>query len=145
MQQEPPGSHSLHALKPTRAPRTHLHQTLPSRRMLLARSASALRFRTLRLSALARFSTSPPSSFFTGPMFKNQGPHALPKLPVPTLEETLAKFEWTVQPLLRSDDERKITASECAAFLNGKGRELQAELIQYDLERPHSNYIVDFW
>jgi hypothetical protein len=95
--------------------------------------------------ALARFSTSPLSSFFTGPMFKNQGPHALPKLPVPTLEETIAKFEWTVQPLLRSDNERKTTSSECAAFLNGKGRVLHAELLEYDRLRPDSNYIVDFW
>ena len=113
--------------------------------MLLARTASALRFSPPPLCALARFSTSPPSSFFTGPMFKNQGPHALPKLPVPTLEETLAKFEWSVQPLLRSDDERKATATGCAAFLNGKGRELQTELIHYDQQRPDSNYIVDFW
>ena len=112
--------------------------------MFLARAASALRFRPVPC-ATARFATSPPPSFFTGPMFKNQGPHALPKLPVPTLEETLAKFEWSVQPLLRSDDERKSTAAECAAFLKGRGRELQAELINYDAQRPDSNYIVDFW
>ena len=111
--------------------------------MLVNRAASAARFG--RACALARFSTSPPASFFTGAMFKNQGAHALPKLPVPTLEETLAKFQWTVQPLLRSDEERAQTAAECASFLNGKGRALQAELIQYDLERPDSNYIVDFW
>lgn len=115
--------------------------------MLVSRVASAVRCRRVPPlpCAAAPFTTTPPASFFTGAMFKNQGPHALPKLPVPTLEETMAKFEWTAQPLLRSDDERKQTAAECQAFLSGKGRSLQAELVHYDQQRPDSNYIVDFW
>jgi carnitine O-acetyltransferase len=62
-------------------------------------------------------------------MYKYQ--NQLPMLPVPSLQETCEKYMKTVQPLLKSDEERKRTQKAVHDFLNGsQAAELQARLLQ---------------
>jgi Choline/Carnitine o-acyltransferase len=49
-----------------------------------------------------------------GPLYENQ--HKLPKLPVPTIDETLKRFLPTALPLARSKEEELTLMEACKAF-----------------------------
>ena len=72
----------------------------------------------------------------------------LPPLPIPTLEETLAKFPKTVAPL-QDEQEQEDTRRVVEEFLNGEGPRLQEALLEYEREGRESgrigSYIEEFW
>ncbi|CAG8659635.1 7441_t:CDS:2, partial [Acaulospora morrowiae] len=75
--------------------------------------------------------------------FSNQ--HKLPKLPVPSLEETIAKYLKSLRPLL-SDADFARNESYAKDFLkpNGLGKVLQQRLLDVDRIAPH-NWLDDTW
>ncbi|CAG8739221.1 12807_t:CDS:2, partial [Acaulospora morrowiae] len=75
--------------------------------------------------------------------FSNQ--HKLPKLPVPSLEETIAKYLKSLRPLL-SDADFARNESYAKDFLrpNGLGQLLQQRLLDVDRIAPH-NWLDDTW
>lgn len=72
----------------------------------------------------------------------------LPRLPIPSLAETLSKFEDTVSPLLTKSQLMK-TKSIVASFLKNEGPKLQSLLETYDKELAQNgrfgSYIEEFW
>ena len=72
--------------------------------------------------------------------FANQA--EVPKLPIPTLEDTLAKYLTCVEPLL-TEEERERTKKVVKAFGEGKGKVLHADLIEYAKDKD--SYIENFW
>jgi carnitine O-acetyltransferase len=73
--------------------------------------------------------------------FSNQS--KLPRLPIPSLEETLARYLRSLEPLCSPSDLSR-TSSYIADFLkpNGLGRFLQQRLIDLDRTSPH-NWLND--
>lgn len=72
----------------------------------------------------------------------------LPRLPIPTLNETLEKFLCIVEPLL-SKSSMQQTREEVATFLANDGPKLQSLLEAYDKEGQendtHGSYIEEMW
>ena len=68
----------------------------------------------------------------------------LPRLPIPTLEETMKKFPMIVSAL-ETEEEQKETAEAVLRFLAGDGPELQRLLMEYDQEgsEESSRYVCD--
>ena len=88
------------------------------------------------------------------------GQQSLPRLPIPTLEETLERFPSTVSALLSStsssnnnndDDnkEMKECLEEVQQFLTTDGPKLQKLLIEYDEKGKEEgnvgSFIEEFW
>jgi len=73
--------------------------------------------------------------------FENQP--KLGRLPIPTLEETLARYLHSIEPLCTPSDLSR-TSSYVADFLKpyGLGRTLQQRLIDLDRSAPH-NWLDD--
>lgn len=70
-----------------------------------------------------------PSYDASKPFYQYQS--KLPMLPVPSLEETCLKYLKSVQPLLKTEDERQKTASAVNSFLiSSQAAELQARLLK---------------
>lgn len=73
----------------------------------------------------------------------------LPRLPIPSLEDTLHKFSSVVMPALLTEEERKQMNRSIAEFLNGDGPKLQQALIDYEKEGIESgdigSYVEEFW
>ncbi|KAH7925138.1 carnitine acetyl transferase [Leucogyrophana mollusca] len=84
------------------------------------------------------FSRSPPPS----QTLANQ--RTLPKLPIPPLEDTCARYLTALRGL-QDDDEHEATKRAVAAFLEegGEGKKLQERLKAWASERD--SYIEDFW
>ncbi|KAK6885521.1 Carnitine O-acetyltransferase, mitochondrial [Candida tropicalis] len=84
------------------------------------------------------FSTSSPK----GDLFKFQS--QLPKLPVPSLEETSAKYLKTVEPFL-NQEQLESTKEKVAEFVKagGAGEILQARLNQFATDKD--NWLAEFW
>ena len=77
------------------------------------------------------------------PMFRYQA--SLPKLPVPTLESTCAKYLETVQPLLTPNDYAR-TKSSVASFLTSPhAAELQSRLKDRAAQPETLNWLSDWW
>lgn len=74
----------------------------------------------------------------------------LPPLPLPTLDETIARFLKSCEPLL-SVDEMRSTTSLADAFLKGEGAKLQARLEARAAEcndqrpYPHVHWLEEWW
>lgn len=65
--------------------------------------------------------------------FQNQG--KMPRLPVPTLEETRARFLKSCIPIARSQDEFTALQKKWDDFMaSGKGKELQDRLHKFAKE-----------
>lgn len=79
-----------------------------------------------------------------GPMLRFQ--ESLPKLPVPSLEETAARYIKTLQPLL---SESEFSASRAAVddFIKpgGIGAKLQERLIARREDPKHKNWLSEWW
>lgn len=69
---------------------------------------------------------------------------SLPQLPVPTVEETIAKYLHSVKPFL-NDAELKATNDACTNFLdrNGTVSHLQKRLLEK--ARNCGNWLEDWW
>ncbi|KAH7885657.1 carnitine acetyl transferase [Phlebopus sp. FC_14] len=80
--------------------------------------------------------TTPPP----GRTFANQD--GLPKLPIPSLEDTCQRYLTALRGL-QDDREHAATARAVAAFLEGEGPALQARLKEWAAHR--ASYIEDFW
>ena len=78
--------------------------------------------------------------------FARQG--ELPRLTIPSLEETLKAFESTIEPLLTPAEYTQAKA-DIATFATTDGPELQSLLQQYDTQNASSqtigSYIEEFW
>lgn len=70
----------------------------------------------------------------------------LPRVPLPTLEESCERFLQWCAPLLTAD-ERDATEAEVAAFLQpeGPGRRLHTALEQYDAREGVHSWLDTFW
>jgi carnitine O-acetyltransferase len=71
---------------------------------------------------------------------------SLPKLPVPTLEETAARYLKSVHPLL-SSSELESTKKAVEEFIRpgGVGSKLQEKLLARREDPEHKNWIYDWW
>ncbi|ESP01146.1 hypothetical protein LOTGIDRAFT_225472 [Lottia gigantea] len=69
---------------------------------------------------------------------------SLPRLPVPTLENTCKRYLASQRPLLNDEDFSK-TEKIVQEFGNGAGKTLQEELIATDKKNKHTNYVSDAW
>ncbi len=67
---------------------------------------------------------------------------SLPRLPVPSLQQTVAKFLSSAR-LLQDDAEYELTVSAAQRFLEGEGRKLQRYLVLKSFLAP--NYVSDWW
>mmetsp|Transcript_10414 Transcript_10414/g.13999 ORF Transcript_10414/g.13999 Transcript_10414/m.13999 type:complete len:156 (-) Transcript_10414:3975-4442(-) len=74
--------------------------------------------------------------------FFNQS--TLPRLPIPTLEETLEKFPGVVSSLQNSSQNNE-TKQLVKEFLEGDGPKLQELLVRYDKSRKFGSYVEEFW
>ncbi|MFG2889447.1 choline/carnitine O-acyltransferase [Streptomyces sp. NPDC048248] len=74
------------------------------------------------------------------------GEDSLPRVPLPTLEESCERFLAWCAPLLTAD-ERAATEAEVAAFLrpDGPGRTLHAALAEYDAAEGVHSWLDTFW
>lgn len=75
-----------------------------------------------------------------GDLFRYQ--KELPKLPVPSLDETTGKYLKSIQPYLSSEQFAK--SSEIVEdFKNGKGQELQSRLSEFAKDKD--NWLAEYW
>lgn len=79
-----------------------------------------------------------------GPMLRFQ--ESLPRLPVPTLEETAARYLKSLHPIL-SPSEFEQSKSAVADFLKpgGVGSKLQEKLVARREDPKHKNWIYEWW
>lgn len=67
----------------------------------------------------------------------------LPKLPVPTLEDTVVRLKESLKPIAWSEAEYSTVSKKIDQFAANKGPELQARLLQRASERPH--WLEEWW
>ncbi|CAN0379664.1 unnamed protein product [Discosporangium mesarthrocarpum] len=79
----------------------------------------------------------------TPPLFQLQ--HGLPRLPVPTLEETCAKYLLTLKALL--PDRYDKAEADVKEFIKsgGIGERLQARLVRRAKDRGDSSWLAEWW
>ncbi|PQE31234.1 carnitine O-acetyltransferase protein [Rutstroemia sp. NJR-2017a WRK4] len=98
--------------------------------------------------ANARSNSSLPAGYredaSKGPMLRFE--ESLPKLPVPTLEETAARYLKSVHPLL-SSSELESTTKAVQEFIKpgGIGSKLQEKLIARREDAKHKNWLYEWW
>ena len=72
----------------------------------------------------------------------------LPRLPIPSLDETLNKFLHCLEAL-QDEDQRKATQQIVLEFMKGDGPKLQQLLLDYDREGAETgdvgSYVEEFW
>ncbi|KAI9746238.1 MAG: Carnitine O-acetyltransferase mitochondrial [Claussenomyces sp. TS43310] len=96
----------------------------------------------------ARKSSSLPAGYkedsSKGPMLRYED--SLPRLPVPTLEETAARYIKSLHPLL-STSEFETSKKAVEEFIKpgGIGRKLQDKLIARREDPKHKNWIYEWW
>ncbi|TAQ85566.1 hypothetical protein B7494_g6115 [Chlorociboria aeruginascens] len=99
-------------------------------------------------SAHSRSNSSLPAGYredsSKGPMLRFE--ESLPKLPVPTLEETASRYLKSVHPLL-SSTELKSTTEAVKDFIKpgGIGSKLQGKLIARREDPKHKNWLYEWW
>jgi carnitine O-acetyltransferase len=67
----------------------------------------------------------------------------LPKLPVPDLQDTLARLKDSLKPIAWSDSEYASVLKKIDDFGTGKGRELHDRLLNHASVRPH--WLEEWW
>ena len=71
--------------------------------------------------------------------------HTLPKLPVPSLDETLTKYIRSIEPLATPEElERSKALAKDFAKPGGLGQTLQQRLLDVDRAAP-DNWLDDTW
>lgn len=90
------------------------------------------------------YTLAPKRGLASGPAIttSNTNPDNLPHFPLPRLEDTLAKYLRTVQPLLSPDKFQK-TANAVEAFAKGSGIQLQ-NLLKAKADKSE-NWLADWW
>ena len=68
----------------------------------------------------------------------------LPRVPLPTLEDSCDRFLAWCAPLL-TPDELATTAAAVAEFRDGPGPRLHADLARYDADPAVDSWLDDFW
>lgn len=68
---------------------------------------------------------------------------SLPKLPVPRLEDTLARLKDTLKPIAWSEDEFNTVSKKIDAFGSGQGPELHKRLLEHDKGTKH--WLEKWW
>ena len=88
-------------------------------------------------------SAAPVKMFANQPTFSQQS--KIPRLPIPTLEETAAKYLLTMQPLLTTEHYERVKGY-VADFIKpgGLGSVLQQRLIDYEKKQKHS-WLEQMW
>ncbi|KAL2261708.1 hypothetical protein VTK26DRAFT_3530 [Humicola hyalothermophila] len=120
----------------------------PALRNLLSKhTATPLRF-TAMAPASRRNNSSLPAGYVEdkskGPMLRFQD--SLPKLPVPTLEETASRYLKSLQPLLTPAElENSTKAVEEFIAPNGPGRKLQEKLVARREDPKIKNWMYEWW
>jgi carnitine O-acetyltransferase len=75
--------------------------------------------------------------------------NGLPRLPIPELEDTIARFQARLEALHTTPDERDVTQRICNEFLARDGPVLQQALRDYEADgvaqRRIGSYIEEFW
>jgi carnitine O-acetyltransferase len=78
-----------------------------------------------------------------------RGQSKLPRLPIPTLEDTMEKFPRVMEAVMPSASEREETKRVCDEFAKGPGPQLQAMLEKYAEDGVQSgrlgSYVEEFW
>ena len=77
------------------------------------------------------------------PMLRYQA--SLPRLPVPTLESTCAKYLESVQPLLTPEDYTKTQSSVSSFLASPLAAELQSRLKDRAAQPETLNWLSDWW
>ncbi|KAM7204438.1 carnitine acetyl transferase [Naviculisporaceae sp. PSN 640] len=117
----------------------------------LTRQSATARATPLRVSMAQtsrRSNSSLPAGYVEdkskGPMLRFQ--ESLPKLPVPTLEETAARYLKSLKPLL-SQSELEASTKAVQEFIapNGPGRKLQEKLIARREDPKVKNWMYEWW
>ncbi|KAK3688412.1 acyltransferase ChoActase/COT/CPT [Podospora appendiculata] len=106
----------------------------------------------LRISPMAQTSRRSNSSLPAGYVEdKSKGlmlrfQESLPRLPVPTLEETASRYLKSLRPLL-SPTELEASTKAVEEFIapNGPGRKLQEKLVARREDPKHKNWIYEWW
>lgn len=81
-----------------------------------------------------------------GPMYENNQSSRLPRLPVPTLNETLERFLPTALPLASNKAEEETLLQACNAFPQ-EASKLQQRLVEHDeqVEFQNSSWLQQWW
>lgn len=69
---------------------------------------------------------------------------SLPRLPIPKLEDTCARYLRAQKPLLDTTTYEKTEAC-VKEFLNEEGKTLQKSLVDEDKKNKHTSYITKHW
>lgn len=69
---------------------------------------------------------------------------SLPRLPIPKLEDTCARYLRAQKPLLDNTSYEK-TEAFVKEFLNEEGKTLQKSLVDEDKKNKHTSYITKHW
>jgi carnitine O-acetyltransferase len=77
-----------------------------------------------------------------GPLYSNQ--NAMPRLPVPSIDDTLKRFLPTALPLARTKEEETKLQEACQNFPE-QAQELQKRLIQRRNEFQDSSWLQLWW
>ncbi len=81
--------------------------------------------------------------YIGGPLYENQA--TLPRLPVPTIDETLNRFLPTALPLARTPEERTALLAACEAFPK-QAKKMQERLInRRENEMKDSSWLQLWW
>jgi len=67
----------------------------------------------------------------------------LPKLPIPKLQDTLARLKESLKPMAWSESEYASVVKKIDSFETGKGRELHDRLLHHAAGRPH--WLEEWW
>ncbi|KAK5664662.1 Carnitine O-acetyltransferase mitochondrial [Batrachochytrium dendrobatidis] len=108
-----------------------------------ARSAVMSKMIPIRMSSSHTTPGAHVKSLDSRPLYRHQA--SLPKLPVPTIDETTARYLKTVRPLL-NDQEYQQTESAVADFKKpgGVGHVLQERLVARD-QACTTSWLIDWW
>ena len=119
------------------APRADAMNRLHLRR-LAAAGVCGVAAAQVRRRSLASAAPPPP------PMLANQ--ERLPRLPLPSLEDTMSRYLQAITPLLTPEQLEMTRAHVHDALAPGSMlRELQRELEAYDATRVASSYVSEAW
>lgn len=70
--------------------------------------------------------------------------HSLPKLPIPSVSETISRFLPTALPLAKSDEEKATLIKACEEF-EGQAEELQKRLVERKEGEMKDSSWLQFW
>ncbi|KAG8982888.1 Carnitine O-acetyltransferase mitochondrial, partial [Tulasnella sp. 427] len=122
--------------------------TNAARRSLpVARTTTSIMTRNISNSKPRRNANAPPPGYSVdtsvGPMLQYQ--RSLPRLPVPTLESTAAKYLETVEPLVTPEEYATTKAAVNEFITSEQGKELQNRLLNRAAEPGRASWLAEWW